>query len=82
MGPSEKNGWGFSSHLLRSFHLFHVTCPGSLLKPGGNLLRLRNMVPGVGWVFDEDGAACAGHFSSRATHSEAYTVKVMVIPLS
>jgi hypothetical protein len=26
-----------------------------LLPPGGIRLRLRNMVPGVGWVFDEDG---------------------------
>ena len=35
----------------------------------GILLCLRNIVPGVGWVFDEDGAVCAGHLSSRATQS-------------
>jgi hypothetical protein len=35
----------------------------------GILLRLRNIVPGVGWVFDKDGAECAGHPSSRSTLS-------------
>ena len=35
----------------------------------GILLCLCNIVPGVGWVFDEDGAVCVGHLSSRATQS-------------
>jgi hypothetical protein len=34
----------------------------------GILLRLRNIVPGVGWIFDEDGAEWAGHPFSRATY--------------
>ena len=38
----------------------------------GILLRLRNMVPGVDWVLDEDGAECAGHPSNHTAHSKDF----------
>ena len=41
----------------------------------GIRLRLRNMVPGVDWLFDEDGAECAGYPSSRTTHSKRLIYK-------